>query len=405
MDQYPIEAAGSTIENNPMYRVFFKQPIDPIRLEESFLKAIKSYPLFGTKVAFDQEYYLIDNDKQLKIIKAKEDERPRNFGRNTNDYPWMVCYEGKKMTFEWLHGITDGAGALDFLKQMLVYYCKGAEVPKAKTLVAPGLEPFFDKNEKGINYAEEEGGFDIKNLPTLNRGYVSDYYCLKANTQEILALAKNTKSSVAPIMAALFAKALRMHLPASCKNKNVACNVVMDLRRPLNYATMHNCSEYKRITLTDYRNNLSYASLFKEYKHVLDEARLKPNIIRIITDRVKMFKMYHILPSKPFLKFCVKMVGLLMKNRDCNFVLTYPGKIDLPDDIKDKIDNIDFKVWHDFGQCILAAVDYEGNFNLNISINYQEKGIVEDFIKLSHGVGINWEVIETGLMEQSHFEE
>ena len=56
MDQYPIEAAGSTIENNPMYRVFFKQPIDPIRLEEAFLKAIKSYPLFCTKVAFDQEY-------------------------------------------------------------------------------------------------------------------------------------------------------------------------------------------------------------------------------------------------------------------------------------------------------------------------------------------------------------
>lgn len=406
MDQYPIEAAGSTIENNPMYRVFFKSPIDPIRLEEAFRKAIIKYPLFGTKVEFDKEYYLIDNEAPLKIIKSEEKDRPKTFGKNTNNYPWMCCYSENKLTFEWLHGVSDGTGALNFIKTVLIYYFNAEEsIQNVKTLVASGLEPFFDKNEKGINFINEKEGFSFKQFPVYKRGYESDCYCLKADTKEILSLAHNTYSSVAPVISVLFSKAIRMHLPENMKNRDVACNIVLDLRRPLNYETMHNCVEYKRITLTDERDNKSLTSVFQEYKDILDKARLKENVVKIITDRVKMFKAYHFLPFKKWLKFCVKLVGLLIKDSDCNFVFTYPGKIDLPEKVMDRVENIDFKVWHDFGECILAAVDYNGSFNMNICINFVEKGVIEDFIKLCDGVGIHWQIVEKGLHVQAHYEE
>ena len=407
MDKYPIEAAGSTIENNPMYRIVFKKPVDPIRLESAFIDAMKIYPIFKTKVMFDKEYYLETNNKPLRIKKVKEDDRPKVFGNTTNDYPWQCCYYENKLTFEWLHGVSDGVGVLNFLKEMLCFYFNAPSTkPTNRYLIATGLEPFFDKKENGKDYHVDPDGFSFKKFKKIeNRGYKTDCHELVCDTDEILKLSKDMRSSISLIVTLLYSKAIRMHLPKDLKNKNVACNVVMDLRRPLNYETVHNCVEYKRITYQDRHEQMSFREVAKEYKRTLDHGRLVPNVVRAITERVNTFSMYHILPNKKFLKFCVKIVGLILKDIDCNFVVTYPGKIELPKEVTKNVEKIDFKVWHDFGECIIACVDYDGKFYTNISENYLEKGIVEDFIKLGENVGIHFKELTTGIFEQAHFEE
>jgi len=405
MDKYPIEAAGSTIENNPMYRIVFKQPIDPIRLERAFYKALEYYPLFKTKVMFDKEYYLETNDKPLRILNQREEARPSYFGVNTNDYPWICCYHLNKMTFEWLHGVSDGVGALKFLKQVLLAYFEfEIDKPSKQFLLAPGLEPFFDSKEKGDNFSVDPEGFSFNDFPYIaNCGYETDCHQLTADTNEILEVAKTCQTSVAPIITVLFSQAIRNCLSNEAKNRNVACNVVLDLRRPLNYETMHNCVEYKRMTFQDRHAQMSFMAAVQDYKRTLDNARKVPNVVRAITERVKIFKLYHLFPSKNYLRQCVNLVGLFMKNTDCNFVFTYPGKIDLPKEILECIENIDFKVWHDFGQCIIACVDYNGKFNCNISENFVNKNVVNEFVRLARGVGIHFSVGPTSILRQSTF--
>lgn len=407
MDKYPIEAAGSIIENNPMYRVTFKKPIDPILLEAAFISAMKVFPLFKTRVKFDKEYYLEDNDAKLKILKVKEENRPVSFGNNTNNYPWRVTYYDNKLCFEWLHGVSDGVGALNFLTQVLCDYFKvESNKPQSKFLIASGLEPFFDSKEKGKNYKVDPEGFSFKDFPKIkNRGYKTDCHELRCDTKEILNLSKTCESSVSLIIVLLFSKALRMHLRDNVKNKNVACNVVLDLRRPLNYETMHNCVEYKRITYQDRHDRMSFKSVAKEYKKILDNARIPCNVIRAITERVTIFKLAHFFKGKSIIKYIIKIYGHIFKDTDCNFVVTYPGKIDLPKEVMNEIENIDFKVWHDFGECIIACVDYNGQFNVNISENFVDKGIVEDFIKIGENVGVHFKELITNEFTQSHFEE
>lgn len=114
LDKYSIEAVGTSIENIPMYRAVLKNVVDPIRLEEAARNAIEAFPLFGTKVEFDKEYYLRTNDKPIVIGHYKEDERPNTIGKNTNDYPWRIIYYDRTICFEWLHVLSDGIGALSF---------------------------------------------------------------------------------------------------------------------------------------------------------------------------------------------------------------------------------------------------------------------------------------------------
>lgn len=181
--------------------------------------------------------------------------------------------------------------------------------------------------------------------------------------------------------------------------------MVLNLREPLGYQTVHNCVDYKRLTYLDKYEGLELKDIAQSYKALLDNARIKENVVRSITERIKLFKVYHIFPSRKWLKFVCRIIGYIFKNSDCNFVLTYLGKVNFRDEIKDKIDNVEFKVWHDSGQCALACADYNGHFKLNICENFIEKGIVESFIKLSEEYGIHWTVDDTSIFTQSHLEE
>ncbi len=404
MDKYPIEAAGSTVENNPMYRVALRTPIDAARLESAIRAALPGHPLFATRVCFDKAFYLETNDAPLVILQCDERNRPKTFGQNTNDYPWRICYDGCRLCFEWLHGVSDGIGALKFLSDILCVYCGGQLEPPAQELpLGLGLEPFYNAKEKGSGYAVDPTGFPVRHFPKCNRGYKTDCHALTADTASVVAAARAMHSSVAPVLAILFSRALRCHLPAGVKNRKVACNVVLDLRRSLHYETMHNCVDYKRMTYIDDYDAMSFAQVAQTYKEKLDVARRPENVVRSVTDRIKTFRAYHLLGSKRFLRGCTKLIGLLLKDTDCNFVLTYPGKIELPSFVSEQVADIDFKVWHDFGECIMAAVDYNGRFNLNIAENYVEKGVVEDFIRLSAEVGIIWQDNGCTEFEQAHF--
>ena len=407
LDRYPIEAAGTGIENNPMLKVYFKEPIDPLRLESAVYQAIQRNPLFGTKAEFKREYYLVDNKKPVKIIHAKESERPLTFGQSTNDYLWQCCYYDNEMTLEWVHGVADGNGALTFLKHILMAYCR-MELPSTKmvNLVGPGLEPFYDRDEKGVDYKIDPPGFSIRDFPSFkHRGYETDFHFLTADTSEVLSCTKACESSVAPIIIVLFSRALRMHIPKSAKNRNVSCNVPVDLRRILGYETMHNCVDMKRITYQDRHDDMSFKDVAKEYKKAVDNMRLTPNAIRMLTDRVNTLKILHIPKSRRGVKFMMRLISLIMKHTDCNFQVTYLGKMGLPPEVRDKVDDIIAKEWNDFGECTICCLDNDGRFNLGITENFVEKGVVEDFIKLSRDVGIYWTEIESSVYTQAHYQE
>ena len=407
LDQYSIEAVGTVLENIPMLKVRFKTPIDPILLENSVCQALKAYPLFSTKVMYDKEYYLTDNNNPIVIVHASLHERPLKFGKSTNDYPWQICYDNNEMTFEWLHGVTDGNGALVFIRMILLAYF-GVDGPETKKVyrIAPGLEPFYDKNEEGEDFPHDPDGFSFKDFPLKkHKGFKADCHFLSASTAEIVGCARACESSVAPLLAVLFSRALKMHLPKNAKNRNVACNIAVDLRRPLGYETMHNCVELPRITYLDRHDTMSIKAVAKEYRQRLDTVRRIPNVVRMMTERVNMLKAIHLVKGKRAVKLVMKIGGILMQNHDCNFVVTYLGKVDLPKEVLEKVEDIQFELIPDFGGGALGCIDYNGKFNAEICETFAEKGVVEDFIELSRQIGIHWTVEDEHEFEQAHFVE
>jgi len=406
LDKYPVETTGGCLENNPTLSVTFKRPVDPLRLEGAVNKALDAYPLFRTKVEFDTEYYLITNDKPLKILCCREEDRPEFFGENTNGYPWRISYFENKVLFEWNHCVTDGAGAKTFFEDLIrAYFDFDPVVKSQRFLVAPGIEPFYNTKEKGINFFTDPQGYNVKDLPRKNMNLKGKVIChaFECETKEVVDTAHIFNSSVAPLLAVLYSKAVRKHINPEAKNKNVACNITIDVRKTLNYETMHNCVDMRRFTYLDEYENMNIASVSKIYKNKLDICRQEPNIVRSVTERVKVFKMYHILPIRKLLRLIVGIYGKLSRNTDCNFVLTYLGKVELPDEVKEQIVDMDFRLLPDVGQCVISALDFNGKFNLRVQTDFVDETIEEDFLKYSRTVGIHWKDLGCSTFRQSKF--
>ena len=81
-----------------------------------------------------------------------------------------------------------------------------------------------------------------------------------------------------------------------------------------------------------------------------------------------------------------------MKHTDSNFVFTYLGKMDLSEEVMKGISDFSFRSWTDFGECNLAAIDFNGTLILNICENFYNKEIIKDFINICNEMGIHFEI-------------
>lgn len=402
MDLFQILANRTNIENNPFMQVFLDEMVDEKKLYKAVESALKEHPLFKCGLKYDKGYYLETNENEFSLINSSERDRPLEFGKNTGGYLWQICYHENSISLEWCHGVTDGKGGYAFFVSIL---CKYYGIPQSSTKpqLQLGLESFYDKSEKGICQKKQQNGFKSSDLPYISRGYKTDCHILKVPVKELLAAAKKNDSSPAAILPPLFSQALRRHIRPSAKNKNVSCNIVIDCRVPMNIQTMHNCIVSKKITYIDRFDTMEFSLVSTIYRAILDLAVCRENVVWEATKTVDMIRA--IASVKPgFVRRCVvKLAAGIMKHSDSNFTFTYLGKMNMPGELMSKIKDFNVRSWTDFGECNIAAMDFDGTLILNICENYKDKEIVPDFIKIAEEIGINFEHVATIPFEQANF--
>ena len=400
MDLYPFAINKTCIENSPFFKVQFVDKVNVEQLYNAVNCALKDHPLFACSVVYDKQFYLIEHDKEFKLFNFNEENRPLEYGDNTNGFLWQICYDDNHVIFEWCHGISDGKGAYEFLSSILSYYFN---VKRPVVLGFDlGLESLYDNKEKGISQKKQPNGFKANHMPYIKRGYKTDCHVLKVPMKEILSVSKKNDSSPAAVLALLFSMAIRKNISKKIKNRNVCCSVVIDCRGPMKFKTMHNCIVSKKITYIDKYDNLDFSIVSTIYRSLIDLAVQPENIVCEATNMVNTLKPLVFMKPRWFQKLLAKIVTKSTKHTDSNFTFSYLGKVDLAEEVMKGICDFSFRSWPDFGECNLAAVDFGGTLVLNICENYYNKNIVKDFIDICNEVGIHFEIESEYEYEQAN---
>lgn len=404
LDRYSIAINGSVMENSGFFKATVDEKVDADRLLKAIKTALDYHPLFKCKMSYKKKYYLEDNiGAEIVLFNTDTDSRPKEFGKNTNNYLFQVCYFDNEISFEWCHAVSDGRGAIAFFSAILDAYF-GVELPPVPTEfpLELGFESIYDKSVKPFGQIKQPPGFKAKDMKTIDNGYKCTSHILKAETSEVMRVAKKVDATPAAIIVPLFCRAIREHLPKEVKNRNVSCGVVVDMRGLLNMQTMHNFFANKVITYQDRFDTYDLPELSTVYRGILDLFVQPENLIWACTDlKDSTDFLYNMRPLK-LQKAVVKVVCKIIKRTMNNMGFTYLGKVPFSDEVKSRLKDFNFRSWPDIGDCVLAAVDLNGTLIIDVCENYYDKGVVDSFIRICREIGINIEEYQTTTFEQAN---
>lgn len=402
MDRYFIATNKTVLENAAFFTCELDETINKEKLLAAMEKALEFHPLFKTQAVYDKRYYLETNDKPIILINSKEEDRPKNFGVSTNGYPWRVTYFENKFYFEWCHIITDGHGALDFVSEILNCYfdLEKRETPNEFPLEL-GLEHFYDKKAKPLGQIKQAKGFKKKSLPVISNGFKCQSHLLSIKTKDLMSVAKRYDTTPAALLAPLFSRAVRSRIPANVKNRNVACVILVDCRKPMNFQTMHNCILTKNITYTDRFDGLDLERQGTVYRGILDlyvdESTIKAEATSLIDGTDWLYKLRPLFLQKAIMKIAAKYI----KDNMNNIYITYLGRTNFSDELNKHIKKIHFRSWPDTGYACMAVLDFNGTLYIDFCENYKDKEVLPSFIDISKQEGIEVKVEEEREFEQS----
>ena len=106
-------------DSKDVFRISVKllDNVNFILLKKALLIALEKYPFFKVKLKSGMFWnYFVRNKKEPLL---KHDNEGVSYFKDNNDYLFKLSYYEKQINLDFFHVLTDGNGALKFLKEIL----------------------------------------------------------------------------------------------------------------------------------------------------------------------------------------------------------------------------------------------------------------------------------------------
>ncbi len=329
-------------ERNLRIRVLLKHALDLDALKNASRLALNDFPEYMVApVIRNGEVLYMFNDRDMAFFPY--DETERYFGsEEVNGHLMFILYEDDAFVLSLFHGLTDYKGMCAFLHNLIYYYATGigrevsdirAEQPDMDdTERFDPYSKYCDINSRELIPLPSNEVFRISEEKIPEKLHRQHEYILSTDAPRFIALSKEWKSSATAVLAALITNALDDIYDVG--DKDIALKITCDMRGCFDSKTRVNMSEAV-VLISDRR--LREAPL-DEHSRVLrtmmKEQLTAGNFRKIMCEGISNAKLLSREISEPEVK---------LSHPPLTYVLTYPGKMDLPDDYSDIVTDFELK--------------------------------------------------------------
>lgn len=328
----------------------------------------------------------------------------------SGNLPFKVLHHKKKIAVEFHHTVTDGTGALIFLKSLLSLYFEKLGIKSEKT------EEIFKPN--AIAHPEEfEDAYKRyfkPNLPLLknetkafqppleyNKDHAYHLNKIKINVQELLKITREKKVTITEFITAQYIDALQdIYFDLDIYEQRRLSNPIrvpipINLRKFFPSKTMRNFSYVVSTEIDPRIGKHSFDEILNQVHHQMQLKINNKKICQAISRNVKIEKF----PLMYGLPLPIKMMfgGLIHKQFGEK---RYSGKISnlgiarMPEELSRQIDNFQFILCP---SCVLKSgigiISFNNKLILNIGRTSKEKVIQENFLSSLDEQHIPFEII------------
>ncbi|HEY5585072.1 MAG TPA: hypothetical protein VIK78_11345 [Ruminiclostridium sp.] len=336
-----------------VYRVSvrLKLEINEEILQEALVKTLPWFDSFGVKLKHGAFWHYFEtNKKQPKV--EREQAYPCAFiDPNTNNqFLFKVTYFGKRINLEVFHAITDGTGALRFLKALTYNYIKLAlqETLPQKVLNMPivdvvsDIEDSYHKNYRKLAYVRRKTkkAYKLRGdmLPVFTMSVLHGFVKISS----LLELCKQKKVSLTQYISTLIIWCIYKEYLNEQPNKNpILVNIPVNLRGFFDSTTEMNFFSYINVGITISESQYTFDEMLdiisKQFKNQLT----KENLAKAISDNVSTEKNIFIRIAPLFVKNLGVKIAYMSSIKENSVVLSNLGKIEVHDEFKKYIDSFE----------------------------------------------------------------
>ncbi|MGL4362702.1 MAG: hypothetical protein ACRCSG_05470 [Cellulosilyticaceae bacterium] len=375
-------------------------------LQKALDKTIKDFPMYKSIIRKGLFWYYFESSQFTPIVK-EESKRlcAPLYYENQKNLLFEVTYYKNRINLEIYHALTDGAGAMEFLKELLCHYLKIKYVileNKVPTMdydasLAQKDEDSFNhhynhqkiKKEKSNDKAYRIKGdvFDNNQLQVIN-GIMS--------AKEIINLSKKNNTTMTAFLCSILVYTIALEMTPVEKKQPIVVSVPVNLRTFFQSASARNFFSVFNVpykVAEKIELNEIIVDIDKYFKKELKEERFRDRLNKMVS--LERNYCMRILPL-PIKKFILRSAHYLT-NRKITTVVSNLGKITMPQVLEPYIECFDVCVSTEKVQ--LSICSYKDKLSVSFTSPFIQTEIQKKFFRELTKQGITV-TIDTNLIHE-----
>ncbi len=381
-----------------------KEDVDRDVLQSALDVTVRRFPSIAARLRKGAFWYYLEELSEVPELR-EENSYPldRMSKKETSQCALRVKFYKKRIAIETFHSLTDGNGALVFLKTLLAEYIQqkyGVYVPAENGVLGRLEEPTEDELEDSfLKYSgdvaasrRENTAWHLSGTPTKD-GFLH-LTCFKLPVAEVLQMSHKYNVSLTAFLCAVMMQALLQvqakKIPDRKKRKPVKVLIPVNLRRLFSSKSLRNFALYTTPEIDARLGEYTFEEICKVVHHHMGLEVNAKHMSKMIATNVDSEKM-----------FIVKMMPLFIKNLvmkavfnavgECKSCLSLSnlGAVKLPSPMEEYVDRIDFILGpqasapHNCGVVSLGDTIY-----INFIRNIEESELEYEFHQVLRDMGI-----------------
>ena len=336
-----------------VYRVAVRlnSDIDPALLQKALDETLPLFDCFRVRLRHGMFWYYFETNKKKPLIGPELAVPCTYFQTSTNNYfLFKVYYFKKRISLEVFHAITDGTGAINFLKELTCNYIRLANPEAFTDIINP--EPSVDmtsnvedsyiknfKRQRKSGYSKNQA-FQMKGekLPLYMIGVVHGYI----DTKSFLNLCRSKGVTITQYIATVIIWCIYKEFLNEQPYKHpIQISIPVNLRPYYDSTTSMNFFSIFSVGLRIERSDYTFEEMMEVVKIQFKEQLTKENFSRKIAYNVAFGKNIFVRCLPLPLKNLSMKIGywLSAKSNTCSF--SNLGRIEVPEMYKKYIDSFE----------------------------------------------------------------
>ncbi len=409
--------AGEGMSNVYRIAVYLDEDIVPDLLREALAIVLPKFPVFDCRLRQGMFwYYFEENGKEPPAVEEENTYPCQYIRENRNrNYLFRVTYYKKRINLEAFHVLTDGTGAMYFLKELTYQYLRLSH-PELRERLGDALtsetslntEDSFIKNYKKGRFAKGYKSFRAyilkgKLFPTGKMGIIHGHMPV----EEVLAAAKRYGATLNDYMAAaLIWSIYRSCLTGTNSRHPITVAVPVNLRPYFNSVTSKNFFVMVTAVFSPERENggaeadgeRTFSDVLEAVKTSLAGQLTKEHLETVLAYNVAG-EQTMILRSIPLIFKNPGLRGIYNMHAKANTsTVTNLGRITVADEYREYIRRFDVMLSRSRGQNLkLALSTYEGILSATITSVMRETELQRIFYSFLAEEGISLSLDSNGV--------